>query len=96
MTPPMATGLTPSQIISVSARRTRSFPSREMKGLTLPGAPDHDPPLFEEAKIEGMQGLAQFHHHEVGHIHDIVDGTKPHRLQPLSASRRAKARSGHS
>ena len=52
--------------------------------LALPGPPDHDLPLFQEAEIKGMQGLSQFHHHEIGHIHYIVDRTKPHRLQPLS------------
>ena len=28
-----------------------------------------------------MQGLPQLHHHEVGHIHDIVDRAEPHRFQ---------------
>jgi len=54
------------------------------------GTADDDPALFEETKIECMQRLSQFHHHEIGHIHDIVDRAQADGLQPASHPERRR------
>ena len=62
----------------------RHFVSIAVEGTYLfPGPPPADDYLrvLELVKIEGVQGLAHFHHDVVGHIDNIVDGVDSYRLQ---------------
>ncbi len=40
-----------------------------------------DSATFKAVKIEGMHGLAVFHHHQVGYINHVVDRPQTHRRQ---------------
>ena len=42
----------------------------------------HNPAPGQIVKIKGVQGLSGFHHHIIGDIHYIVDGSQTHRFQP--------------
>ena len=57
------------------------------KRRTLGHGLHHNLVAFHHIGIEGMQGLAQRHHHVVGDIHDIVDGAQTNGgqliLQPI-------------
>jgi hypothetical protein len=77
MTPPTATGFSPSQIISMSLESVRSLPSRVVKGSPFGGGAHHDAVFGQTVEIERVKRLAGFHHDEVGDIHQIVDRPQP-------------------
>ncbi len=51
--------------------------------LALGRAADDDLAAAEEGVIEGVDGVAELEHHEVGDVDDVVDGADPEALQAV-------------
>ena len=47
--------------------------------------------LSQKIQVKRMQRLTGFHHHEVRHIHDIVDRTNAHLLEATAQPSRTRA-----
>ncbi len=56
---------------------------QQADGLVLCGATDTDLIPLQPFQVENMQRLAAGHHHQVGHIDDIVDRPQPEAEQQL-------------
>ena len=51
--------------------------------LVIGGGGDNDPAAGEELEVEGVQRVAVFKEHVVGHVHDVVDGADAGGAQPV-------------
>ena len=52
-----------------------------MEGFAVGGGADVDFAFGEAGFVEGVEGLAHFHHHVVGDIDDVIDGADADRLE---------------
>ncbi len=77
MTPPIPTGRSASQIISMSGAERALPPVQGGDALAAPRAAHHDAAALEAVPVERVQRLAQLPQHVVGHVHHVVDGRSP-------------------
>ena len=69
-------------------RAGRFFPSSAWKALPLGRGADVDFAFGEARLVKGMERLADFHHHVVGDIDDVVDRADADGFEPVRAASR--------